>query len=61
MIDYLQLMKATGLGKNSNREQEISLAKAIESLTQTFSCTRLELPGKHAAHLFWVVYRVAHM
>lgn len=38
-----------------------ALEGALKSLAQSLTATRLQLPGRHAASLFWVVYRVARM
>ncbi len=38
-----------------------ALNRAIESMANNLRAVRLELPVRHAANLYWVVYRVAGM
>ncbi len=61
MIPWGTSWRAIGAAAVIPGERSDALNMAITSLTKSFNCTKLELPGKHAAHLFWVIYRVAHM
>jgi hypothetical protein len=61
MIPWGTSWQAIGSAIMVPAERADALTIAIKSLAESFSCTRLELPGRHAAHLFWVIQRVAHM
>jgi hypothetical protein len=53
--------KPIGVASHIELRKVVALDRAIETLCNSLRCVRRELPGPHAANLWWLVHRVANM
>lgn len=61
MIPWGTSWQPIGVANHIQARKLDALQQALDSLAKSMSCTQQMLPGRHPAHLFWVVYRVANM
>ena len=53
--------KPIGVASHIEARKAVALDRAIETLCNSLRCVRVELPGRHAGNLWWLVHRVANM
>lgn len=61
MIPWGTSWQPIGVANLIQARKRDALNQALDSLAKSFKCNTQMLPGRHPAHLFWVVYRVANM
>ncbi len=61
MIPWGTSWQPIGVANLVQAKKTDALNQALDSLAKSFGCNLNLLPGRHPAHVFWVVYRVANM
>ncbi len=61
MIPWGTSWQPIGVATHIEARRVEALDRAIESMANNLRAVRRELPERHAANLYWVVYRVAGM